>query len=266
MRRPALVKTDVAATTRSVADWWNRHLNGTQVLDTPLALDDPRLFETITRTRYARWPFVAEAIDRLDLPGRRVLEVGCGLGADLARIAARGADVTGIDLAPRAAALARAHLESRGLPGRTMVADGERLPFPDATFDLVWSFGVLHHAPDTRRALAEVGRVLRPGGTAAIMLYHRRSWYHLLARLSGTAYEFEGEDPPVVRVYDKDEIVPLFPGLQVTEIRLEGLPTRTTRRGPLAAVYNAVAVPLADRCAPLLRPFAWNLLITARKR
>ena len=105
-----------------------------------------------------------------------VLEVGCGLGTDGAQFAKAGANYTGIDLTDAAVDLARRRFELFQLPGTFRVADAERLDFPDNTFDIVYSHGVLHHTPDTAAAVREIHRVLRPGGKAVVMLYHRDSY------------------------------------------------------------------------------------------
>ncbi len=108
--------------------------------------------------------------------GLKVLEIGCGLGTDGAQFAKAGADYTGVDLTEAAVELARKRFELSNLPGKFQTADAENLEFDDNSFDLVYSHGVLHHTPDTARAVKEIHRVLRPGGRAVVMLYHRDSY------------------------------------------------------------------------------------------
>lgn len=106
---------------------------------------------------------------------KRVLEIGCGNGADAAMFAWHGARYTGVDLTTEAMQATREHLAAEGLQGELRAENAEQLSFDDGSFDIVYSFGVLHHTPRPAAALAEVHRVLKPGGTAKIMLYHRRS-------------------------------------------------------------------------------------------
>jgi SAM-dependent methyltransferase len=114
----------------------------------------------------------------------RVLEIGCGLGTDGAQFAKAGADYTGVDLTEAAVELARRRFELFNLPGTFRTADAENLDFDDASFDLVYSHGVLHHTPDTVRAVREIHRVLRPQGRAVVMLYHRDSYnYYVNIRI-----------------------------------------------------------------------------------
>jgi ubiquinone/menaquinone biosynthesis C-methylase UbiE len=108
--------------------------------------------------------------------GLRVLEIGCGLGTDGAQFAKAGADYTGVDLTEAAVDLARKRFELFDLSGKFQTADAENLDFADESFDVVYSHGVLHHTPETEKAIKEIHRVLRPGGRAMVMLYHRGSY------------------------------------------------------------------------------------------
>jgi SAM-dependent methyltransferase len=107
--------------------------------------------------------------------GKRVLEVGCGMGCMAMNWALNGAAVTAVDLNPVAVAQTRSRFDVFGLAGEIREADAESLPFPDNTFDFVYSWGVLHHTPGTRPAIAELRRVLKPGGRVGVMLYNRQS-------------------------------------------------------------------------------------------
>lgn len=137
----------------------------------------PEFFDALDARRYALEPFIERFARFAEQAGRRVLEIGCGTGGDLLRFARAGAHVTGVDLSPHSLALARRRFALAKLEADLRVADAESLPFPEARFDLAYSWGVLHHTPDTARALAEVRRVLVPGGRACVMLYHRRSLF-----------------------------------------------------------------------------------------
>ncbi len=112
--------------------------------------------------------------------GKSVLEIGCGMGTHAALLAHAGAKLTAIDLSQPAVEMTRRRLELSGLVGRVEQADAERLPFPDALFDTVWSWGVLHHSRSFERCIDEVSRVLRPGGRLLLMVYHRRSLFYYL--------------------------------------------------------------------------------------
>jgi SAM-dependent methyltransferase len=127
------------------------------------------------RRRYELEPYIEEFADFARAHGRQVLEIGVGLGADHERFAVAGAHLSGVDLSQRAVGHARRRLDLLGLDSLLLVADAECLPFAQASFDTVYSWGVIHHSPDTAAAVGEIHRVLRPGGVAKVMIYHRWS-------------------------------------------------------------------------------------------
>src|SRR6185436_13925097 len=135
-----------------------------------------RFYELVEEHRYKKEWHIPEAGGFAHSQNLTVLEVGCGLGTDGAQFAKAGANYTGIDLTDAAVDLARRRFELFDLPGTFRVADAEKLDFPDNSFDIVYSHGVLHHTPDTPGAIREVHRVLRNGGRAVVMLYHRNSY------------------------------------------------------------------------------------------
>jgi SAM-dependent methyltransferase len=132
-------------------------------------------YEQQARTRYELEPFILDFARFSNYRGKEVLEIGVGLGADHQRFAEAGASLTGLDLTTRAVGHTCDRFDAFGLRSDLLVSDAEKLPFPDDTFDLVYSWGVLHHSPHTERAVAEVLRVLKPGGEAKIMIYHKYS-------------------------------------------------------------------------------------------
>lgn len=114
--------------------------------------------------------------------GEDVLEIGCGIGTDSVEFARHGARVTAVDLGPDQVMLTKLNFELRGLRYTEIrEANAEQLPFADETFDFVYSFGVIHHTPDTEKAVAEIHRVLKKDGTAVVMVY-ARGWKHYVKR------------------------------------------------------------------------------------
>ena len=110
--------------------------------------------------------------------GAKVLEIGCGMGTMAMNWARTGAHVTAVDLNETAVEQTRARFDLHGLEGDVRSADANSLGFPDEQFDYVYSWGVLHHSPEIERSIAELLRVLKPGGGFGIMLYNRRSLLH----------------------------------------------------------------------------------------
>ena len=136
-------------------------------------------FADIEAHRYRLEPHIRDVVRFDRWRGRDVLEVGCGIGTDGAAFARAGARYTGLDAAATALDLARRRFTLEGLQGRFVHGSAGRLPFRDGVFDLVYSHGVIHHITGPEAAVCEFYRVLRPGGTALVMLYHRASFnYH----------------------------------------------------------------------------------------
>lgn len=155
-----------------VRDFWDRASCGEALY---LAGQDREAYQAQAVTRYALEPYIPEFAGFCAARGLRVLEIGVGLGADHQRFAEAGALLSGIDLTDRAVEHTRRRLTAFGLDSNLSVGDAENLQFPDESFDWVYSWGVLHHSPDTPKAIAEVWRVLKPGGGARIMVYHKWS-------------------------------------------------------------------------------------------
>ena len=157
-----------------VRAFWQAHPCGTRFSDAEMGTRE--FFERVEAHRYAKEWHIPQAADFVAACGLRVLEIGCGLGTDGAQFALAGANYTGVDLTKASVELARKKFELSGLQGEFRVADAEKLDFADDSFDLVYSHGVLHHTPDTGQSVREIHRVLKPGGRAIVMLYHRGSY------------------------------------------------------------------------------------------
>jgi ubiquinone/menaquinone biosynthesis C-methylase UbiE len=180
-------------TQEQVRDWWNRNPMSYDV-DDPIthAEGSKEFFREIDRRifhpRYMRLtadstgkPF-SLFVDFDALRDTNVLDVGCGSGIATQLLAEAGANVTAVDLTEWAVATTRRRLSAFELEGNVLQADAEQLSFEDDSFDLVFSWGVIHHSSDMDRALAELVRVCRPGGQVVLMVYHRRSLFFAVYR------------------------------------------------------------------------------------
>lgn len=157
---------------KQVYDFWEHAACGE---DLYLATTDRQGYQAQSDMRYCLEPFILDFADFPSARGRRILEIGVGLGADHQSFAEAGAELYGIDLTERAVDHTQQRLQAFGFQSNLAVGDAESLNFPDESFDLVYSWGVLHHSPDTPQAIAEVHRVLKRGGGAKIMIYHKWS-------------------------------------------------------------------------------------------
>jgi len=157
-----------------VREFWQQHPCGTKFSDAEMGSRE--FFERVEAHRYEKEWHIPAAANFAGTRGLKVLEIGCGMGTDGAQFARAGADYTGIDLTNAAVELARKRFAASELKGNFLVSDGENLDFANDSFDLVYSHGVLHHTPDIEAAVREIHRVLKPGGRAMVMLYHRGSY------------------------------------------------------------------------------------------
>lgn len=170
-RMHAITETGSEALKKSVSEFWNAASCGEIYMQ---GSDLRTRLEQQAAQRYQLEPFIFEFAKFHEGRGKDVLEIGVGLGADHVHWAtSRPRFLTAVDLTARAIHYTRARLALSGLSSNLEVADAEHLPLRDDSFDIVYSWGVLHHTPRTDAAINEVHRVLRPGGTARIMIYNR---------------------------------------------------------------------------------------------
>lgn len=132
-------------------------------------------FLEIERDRYEHQLHIPRLLDNIQWAGKRVLEIGTGVGTDARQLIARGATYTGVNIDRGSTELTKLALTRFGLSGIVQQADATALPFPSNSFDVVYSYGVLHHIPNAQQAVSEIYRVLKPGGEILVMVYNRSS-------------------------------------------------------------------------------------------
>lgn len=216
----------VASRKEAVRNFWDAEPCGSRYLSAQES------FEAHVRARYALEPYIFEFADFKDAKGMRVLEVGVGMGADYLEWLKAGAIASGVDLSDASVERARKRCEAAGFQPDLRVADAERLPFADNSFDVVYSYGVMHHSPDTPGCIREALRVLRPGGRAKIMVYQHPSvtgamlWarYGMFRGKSLRQCVFDHLESPGTKSYTPEEAMELFAGFENVGIRVEFSP------------------------------------------
>jgi SAM-dependent methyltransferase len=189
---------------------WDR-----QPCDSELSTREPTsrdFYLDIERQRYALQPHILECQDWIDWRGKQVLEVGAGVGTDARRLISAGARYTGINIDRGSAEATARALRLFALPGVSLQRDARLLDFSDGFFDVVYSFGVLQYIPEAARAVAELERVLAPGGELLVMLYNRSSINYALEMLSRNT---NGPDYPHFRVYGAREAEELLSRFEI---------------------------------------------------
>jgi ubiquinone/menaquinone biosynthesis C-methylase UbiE len=218
-------------------------------------------FETVIEKRsMIEMPWLAKVIPFEQTRGQKVLELGHGAGYDAYAFCKHGANYTGIDIAPANPPRLRQHLSFYHFEPKVLRGDAENLMFPDNTFDVVFSNGVLHHTPNIAKSFQEAYRVLKPGGEFWVIVYHRDSIFHwwstvLFNHYLSSAYRTRsyadtlskierveaGGAKPLVNVYSRGQVKHLLKdaGFIVYDIKVRklqqediALPGRIYRRMP----------------------------------
>jgi SAM-dependent methyltransferase len=240
---------------RSVRRHWSQEPCGTRGAD---PASRRAYFASIERHRYEVEPHIPAFAGFDAVRDSRVLEIGVGAGTDHVKWLRAGARVFGIDLTTTGVNLTRERAELEGLRSNVFVADAEALPFRSSVFDIVYSYGVLHHTPDTAEAIKEVHRTLRSGGVARVMIYHRPSvvgfllWlYYCVGRLqpwrSPRWAIFHHLESPGTKAFTIEEARRLFGAFQ------------TVTATPVLGPGDLLTVKPSTKYASKLIQLAWRL-------
>ena len=264
---------------RDVHDFWQQESCG-EVYATGESVDAQLQSQALAR--YELEPYIPGFARFEEGRGLTVLEIGVGMGADHLEWARhRPRRLVGLDATKRALAHTQRRLSLAGYTPDLIHADAELLPFPSETFDVVYSWGVLHHTPDTPRAVREVLRVLKPGGTARVMIYHRRSIVGLLlwlkyALLAGRPFRSLDDvyahhlESPGTKAYSAGDARQLFAGFGKAAVT-PFLSFADLLQGAAGARHGGSLQTMARRLWPrwLIRrffaPCGLYLLVEARK-
>ena len=269
LKSPDLKTSDLK---NQVREFWDSDPCGTRYLN------NAEDFESHARARYALEPYIPEFAQFAAARDLRVLEIGVGMGADYLEWLKAGARATGIDMSAASLEKAQYRCESAGYRSDLRVADAEHLPFADETFDVVYSYGVMHHSPDTAQCLRQAWRVLKPGGQVRIMLYHHPSltgvmlWlrYGALQGKSLRDTTSQHLESPGTKTYTRTEVSSLMEGFEDIAMRQVFSPGDLLLHRPsirfqsplYRLIWKLYPRFLASR---LGRRWALFLLITARK-
>jgi SAM-dependent methyltransferase len=256
-------ETSAAALEGRVREYWNQHVHDANVSTSPPGTD--RFFAELEAYRADKLSYLLTAVDFAAYAGQRVLEIGCGIGLDLVRLARAGALPVGVDVSETAVRLAAGRESGVGSAPAVRVADGATLPFPDESLDVVYSHGGLPYVADSNAVIRESHRVLRRGGEAIFMAYHQRSWLNAMRQLGRV--RLAHSDAPVLRIESLAAFRESLAGFELCTIVPERFPVPTRIHGGWkAATFNQLVIPLW-RLVPrsFVKPFGWHLLAYCRK-
>jgi SAM-dependent methyltransferase len=247
----------------AIAEYWNERIHDLEIAKSPVG--SPGFYRELEDYRFEKLDYLPRVVDFSGYRGKKVLEIGCGVGLDLARFADGGAVVTGVDLAQRSIDLAKRLFKHRGLKADLRVMDGGGLEFSGGSFDMVYAHGVLQYAAEPAKIVAEMHRVLKPGGEAIAMLYNRKSWLNALSKLMKV--QLEHEDAPVLKKYSIREVKELFKKFSDARIVPERFPVKTRlHKGVKGLLYNTFFVGAFNLIPrPIVRRWGWHIMIFAKK-
>src|SRR5260221_3015403 len=246
-----------------VRDYWNSHIHD---LDVSSSVPGSReFFADLDQYHFEKLHHLPRLIEFSAYRGRKVLDVGCGAGTDLARFARGGALVTGVDLSSSAIGLAKENFAQQGLQGDLREADGETLPFDDDSFDFVFAHGVVQYTAHDQALVDECRRVLKPGGAAVFQVYNRVSWLNGLSKVMRGPLEHE--DAPVLKRYSARELRGLLTGFRDVRIVEERVPVKSRPHGGWkGTLFNTCFVGTFNALPRAwVRRFGWHLLAFCTK-
>jgi SAM-dependent methyltransferase len=246
-----------------VRAYWNEHIHDLAITSHPTG--SPEFFRDLDDYHFDKLHHLLTLIPFDGLAGRAVLDLGCGTGVDLVRFARGKARVVGVDLSEAAVRLAQQNVGHQHLQAALLVADGERLPFPDSYFEYVFAHGVVQYTANGRRLVDEVRRVLKPGGEAVFQGYNRISWLNALSKLMKVDLEHEGA--PVLQKYSPEEFRRTVEGFSDVRLVYERFPVKSRLHGGwkglafntfFVGAFNALPRRWVER-------YGWHLLAFCRK-
>ena len=224
-------------------------------------------FEEITERKYFVEPHIPGFAQFDKWSKKTVLEIGCGIGTDAVSFAKMGAEYTGIELSAESLQLAQKRFELFGLEGKFVLGDAEELNIEEfKTYDLIYSFGVLHHTPDIQKALRNIRKLSHKNSQIKIMLYAKNSWKQKM--IDGGLDQPEAQfGCPIANSYSKEEVEAMMTdsGFEVTSIRQDHIFPYVVQD---YKEYKYVREPWFQEMPPkmfsiLEKNFGWHLLIDA---
>lgn len=255
----------VQPTTSDVREYWNRR--PCNIRHSPKDFGSREYFDEVEQRKYFVEPHIPGFAQFERWKGKRVLEIGCGIGTDATNFARAGADYTGVELSDKSLEIAKQRFDVFGLKGNFVACNAEELSsHVQGPFDLVYSFGVIHHTPDQRAVVEQIRRVIDSNGEFRMMLYATNSWKTAMIEAGFDQPEAQS-GCPIATTYTEETVKELTRGLfEVTELRQEHIfpyiIEKYVRYEYEVQPWFASMTP--EMFAALERRFGWHMLISAR--
>lgn len=250
-------------TIEQIQKYWNERIHDVELSDHPLGSFS--FFDDLDDYHFDKLRYLRRLVDYDGYAGKKVIDIGCGIGTDLVRFAQGKAIVTGIDLSSTAIDLAQKNFELRELSGDFHVMNGEELQFDDQSFDMVFAHGVLQYTVDIQKMVDEAYRILKPGGELISQLYNKKGWLILMSKL--TKVDLEHEDAPAFYLYTMEEFEHFLSKFSKVTISPERFPVKSRlHKGLKGFLFNTFFVNLFNIIPrALVRKTGWHLMASAIK-
>ena len=249
--------------TADISEYWNKRIHDLEMTDSPIG--SKGFFEDLDEYRFDKLRYLPKMVDFSGFSGKKLLEIGCGIGIDLVRFARGGAEVTGIDLSETAINLAKKNFEINGLESNLHVMDAEALEFTDGAFDVVYGHGVLPYAASPQKMIDEAYRVLKPGGILITQAYNRKGWLYYMSKFFKVGLEHE--DAPAFNLHKIKQFKKMFANFSEVKIIPTRFPVKSRlHKGLKGFLYNTFFVGLFKIIPrPLVRRWGWHIMAFATK-
>lgn len=253
------------ASLESVRDYWNRRPCNVRHGTAPVGTKE--YFDQVEDRKYMVEPHIPGFSEFGKWKGKKVLEIGCGLGTAAVSFARAGADYTAIELSDESLKLARQRFEVFGLKGHFYSGNAEELSsvVPVERYDLVYSFGVIHHAPHPEKIVAEVKKYLGPCSEFRLMLYAKNSWKNILIE-AGLDQPEAQSGCPIAFTYTHDEVRALLRDYEIVDLRQDHIFPYVIEK---YVRYEYELQPWFKAMSPTMfraleQALGWHTLITAK--
>ena len=256
-----------APTLKDVQNYWNSRPCNIKHSNAPVG--SKQYFDEVEKRKYFVEPHIPGFADFKSWEGKRVLEIGCGIGTDAINFARAGAVYTGVELSSESLDLAKSRFKIFGLEGRFLEGNAETIDQSlwGETFDLIYSFGVLHHTPSLINALKAITNLMNSLSVFKVMVYAENSWKSAMIA-AGLDQPEAQYGCPIANTYTKEEVRKLLKdvGLSVTELSQDHVFPYIVEE---YKNYNYVREPWFNAMTPevfqaLERNLGWHLLVTAK--
>ena len=248
-----------------VREYWDRR--PCNIRHSAKALGSREYFDEVEKRKYFVEPHIPGFAEFELWRGKKVLEIGCGIGTDAVNFARQGADYSAIELSEESLNITRERFSIYGLSGNFSCGNAEAIStfYPHQQFDLVYSFGVIHHTPNPEKVIQEIRKVIKPSGELRIMLYAKSSWKaHMID--AGHDQPEAQFGCPIATTFDKDSAKKLLRGFEIVSIEQDHIfPYKITPYKEYRYEKEEwfAAMP-DDMFRALEKSLGWHLLIKAR--